>query len=40
MMARSKESEFNRNSWAPLADLVDVEHFERIGNFKEVLETP
>jgi len=38
MMVQSKESGFNRNSWAPLADLVDVEQFERIGNFKEVMD--
>ena len=38
MMAKSKEPGFDRNSWAPLADLVDVENFQRIGNFKEVMD--
>ncbi len=28
---------FTTEGWAPLADLVDVAEFERIGNFKEVM---
>ena len=38
MMAKSKMAGFSRDSWAPLADLVDVAKFERIGNFKEVMD--
>jgi hypothetical protein len=28
------------DDWAPLAELVDVDTFERIGNFKEVMKWP
>ena len=28
---------FSVDSWAPLAELVAVEEFERVGNFKEVM---
>jgi hypothetical protein len=28
---------FTTEGWAPLAELVDVDEFERIGNFKEVM---
>lgn len=33
----SKQPGFSARSWAPLAELVAVEEFERIGNFKEVM---
>ena len=29
--------DFTAESWAPLAELVDVENFERVGTFKEVV---
>lgn len=38
MVPRAKQPGFDRDSWAPLADLVDVANFERIGNFKEVMD--
>lgn len=31
----AKQPGFSNESWAPLAELVDVENFQRIGNFKE-----
>ena len=33
----AKQPGFTAASWAPLAELVDVDGFERIGNFKEVM---
>ena len=33
----AKQPGFTAASWAPLAELVDVDGFERIGNFKEVI---
>ena len=36
----AKRPGFSVESWAPLAALVDTEHFERIGNFKEVMTWP
>ena len=36
----AKQPGFSVDSWAPLAALVDVETFERIGNFKEVMTWP
>lgn len=36
----AKQPGFSVDSWAPLAALVDVENFERIGNFKEVMTWP
>ncbi|WP_099024427.1 hypothetical protein [Mycolicibacterium palauense] len=33
----AKQPGFTAEGWAPLAHLVDVETFERIGNFKEVM---
>lgn len=33
----SKRPGFTVESWAPLAELVAVDEFERIGNFKEVM---
>ncbi len=33
----AKEPGFTVESWAPLAELVAVDEFERVGNFKEVM---
>jgi hypothetical protein len=33
----AKRPGFSTQSWAPLAELVAVDEFERIGNFKEVM---
>ncbi|PXW35398.1 UNVERIFIED_CONTAM: hypothetical protein DES50_101343 [Williamsia faeni] len=33
----AKAPGFSAASWAPLAELIAVEEFERIGNFKEVM---
>ncbi len=33
----AKQPGFSTASWAPLADLVAVDEFERVGNFKEVM---
>jgi hypothetical protein len=33
----AKEPGFSTESWAPLAALVAVDDFERVGNFKEVM---
>lgn len=33
----AKQPGFGVEDWAPLADLVDTDEFERIGNFKEVM---
>ncbi len=33
----AKQPGFSVDSWAPLAELVAVEEFERVGNFKEVM---
>jgi hypothetical protein len=33
----AKQPGFSARSWAPLAELVAVEEFERVGNFKEVM---
>lgn len=37
---RAKEPGFSKASWAPIAELVDTERFERVGNFKEVMTWP
>jgi hypothetical protein len=37
MMDAAKKPGFDRTSWAPLAELVDVGNFERVGNFKETM---
>ncbi|TDC88537.1 hypothetical protein [Actinomadura sp. 7K507] len=34
---RAKQPGFSAESWAPLAALVAVDEFERVGNFKEVM---
>ncbi|HSA48593.1 MAG TPA: hypothetical protein VLH10_00570 [Yinghuangia sp.] len=33
----AKQPGFSAESWAPLAELVAVDEFERVGNFKEVM---
>lgn len=33
----AKKEGFSAASWTPLAELVDTEKFERVGNFKEVM---
>jgi len=37
MMDTAKQPGFDRNSWAPLGELLDLENFERIGNFRETM---
>ena len=34
----AKGPDYSRDSWAPLAELVDTERFVRVGNFKEVMD--
>ncbi|MBP2452469.1 hypothetical protein [Mycolicibacterium lutetiense] len=36
----AKQSGFGQESWAPLAELLALDEFERIGNFKEVMDWP
>lgn len=36
----AKKAGFDAGSWAPLAALVDTDRFERVGNFKEVMDWP
>lgn len=36
----AKKAGFTADSWAPLAALVDTDRFERVGNFKEVMDWP
>jgi hypothetical protein len=40
LVDEAKQPGFSAASWAPLADLVAVDEFERIGNFKEVMRWP
>jgi hypothetical protein len=35
-----KEPGFSEASWAPLAEMVATDVFERVGNFKEVMDWP
>ena len=37
LVAAAKEPGFGVDGWAPLAELVAVEDFVRVGNFKEVM---
>ncbi|HXK26391.1 MAG TPA: hypothetical protein VMS55_27255 [Myxococcota bacterium] len=37
LVDRAKQPGFSVQSWAPLAELVAVDEFERVGNFKEVM---
>jgi len=34
----AKEPGFSAESWSPLAELVAVDEFERVGNFREVMD--
>lgn len=36
----AKRPGFTADDWAPLAALVDTDEFERVGNFKEVMNWP
>ena len=40
LVDRAKQPGFSAESWSPLAALVAVEEFERVGNFKEVMNWP
>ena len=37
LVHRAKQPGWNEECWAPLAELVDTANFERVGNFKEVM---
>jgi hypothetical protein len=37
MVDSARKPGFSEQSWAPLAELVAVDEFERVGNFKEVM---
>lgn len=37
LVRAAKQPGFTVDSWAPLAELVDIEAFVRVGNFKEVM---
>jgi len=37
LVGEAKQPRFSVASWAPLAELVAVDEFERVGNFKEVM---
>ena len=37
LVTAAKEPGFSLDSWAPLAELVAVDEFVRVGNFKEVM---
>ena len=40
LVDQAKQPGFSVESWAPLAALVAVDEFERVGNFKEVMTWP
>lgn len=40
MVDQAKQPGFSVESWAPLAEMVAVDEFERVGNFKEVMTWP
>lgn len=40
LVDEAKKPGFSAKSWAPLADLVAVDEFERVGAFKEVMNWP
>jgi hypothetical protein len=40
LVDRAKQPGFSEQSWAPLAELVATDEFERVGNFKEVMSWP
>jgi len=37
LVDQAKQPGFSVESWAPLAEMVAVDEFERVGNFKEVM---
>lgn len=37
LVDRAKQPGFSVDCWAPLAELIAVDEFERVGNFKEVM---
>ena len=37
MMDAAKQPGFDRTNWAPLGELLDLDNFSRIGNFKETM---
>ena len=37
LVDEAKQPGFSAESWAPLAELLAVDEFERVGNFKEVM---
>jgi hypothetical protein len=40
LVDEAKKPGFSVESWAPLAELVDVDEFQRVGAFKEVMNWP
>ena len=40
LVDEAKKPGFSADSWDPLAELVDVDEFERVGAFKEVMRWP
>ena len=40
LVDEAKKPGFSEKSWAPLAELVDVQNFERVGNFLEQMNWP
>jgi hypothetical protein len=38
LVDRAKQPGFSADDWAPLAEMVDTAAFERVGNFKEVMD--
>jgi len=40
LVDEAKKPGFSVESWGPLAELVDVDEFERVGAFKEVMKWP
>jgi len=38
LVDEAKKPGFSVDSWAPLAELVAVDDFERVGNFKEIMD--
>jgi hypothetical protein len=38
MVAEAKLPGFSQECWAPLAELIATDEFERVGNFKEVMD--
>jgi hypothetical protein len=40
LVDEAKRPGFSQSSWAPLAELVAIDEFERVGNFMEVMRWP